>query len=115
MAASRSAESGSIYQTPVPAAAVAPDVPQKPLSARTTRAPCSAALTAAQVPAADHQHIRIELNGSGRCGRKFGARLSIGHGSFLCPQLPAARAAFHQRRLRERMLLAISDILEDLD
>jgi hypothetical protein len=35
----------------VPAAAVAPDVPQNPLSASTTRAPYSAALIAAHVPA----------------------------------------------------------------
>ena len=37
--------------SPVPEGAVAPEVPQKPLSASTTRAPCAAALTAAHAPA----------------------------------------------------------------
>ena len=51
MAAARSFGSGSTYQMEVPDGAVAPEVPQKPLSASTTRAPVRAASNAAQVPA----------------------------------------------------------------
>src|SRR6266702_2037212 len=62
MAASRSAGSGSMYQMPVPAAAVVPDVPQNPLSASTTRAPCSAALIAAHVPAGPPPRTRTSAS-----------------------------------------------------
>src|SRR5580692_9567516 len=62
MAASRSTGSGSMYQTPVPAAAVAPDVPQNPLSASTTRAPYSAALIAAHVPAGPPPRTRTSAS-----------------------------------------------------
>lgn len=48
MAFSRASGSGGTYQTPVPPDAVAPLVPQYPLSASTTEAPSSAALSAAQ-------------------------------------------------------------------
>src|SRR4051794_19694233 len=51
MAFSLAAGSGGTYQTPVPTAAVAPLVPQYPLSARTTEAPSPAAFRAAQVAA----------------------------------------------------------------
>src|ERR1700677_86144 len=51
MAACRFAGSGGTYQTPVPADAVAPDVPQQPLSTSTTLAPLAVADNAAQVPA----------------------------------------------------------------
>src|SRR4051812_34443184 len=51
MAASRAAGSGGTYQTPVPPDAVAPLVPQYPLSARTTEAPSRVALSAAHVAA----------------------------------------------------------------
>jgi hypothetical protein len=64
MAASRASGRGGTYQTPVPPDAVAPLVPQYPLSASTTSAPASAAFSAAQVaagPPPDDEHVRREL------------------------------------------------------
>src|SRR6478735_6659605 len=46
MASARNCGSGGTYQTPVPADAVAPLVPQYPLSASTTSAPSRAARSA---------------------------------------------------------------------
>jgi hypothetical protein len=51
MASSRAAGSGGTDQMAVPAAAVAPLCPQRPLSARITDAPARRASMAAQVPA----------------------------------------------------------------
>lgn len=51
LASSRAEPSGGTCHRPVPEGAVAPEVPQKPLSASSTRAPCAAALTAAHAPA----------------------------------------------------------------
>src|SRR5262245_53805755 len=86
-----------MYQPPVPAAAVAPDVPQNPLSANTTRAPHSAALIAAHVPAGPPPRTRTSASYSTdpAVADSFSARPVIDHS----PQSNVARhsigAALH--------------------
>src|SRR5579883_1742438 len=93
-----------MYQTPVPAAAVAPEVPQKPLSASTTRAPCSAALMAAHVPAGPPPRTSTSAlySTDPAVADNFSARPAMDHP----PQIQirgAHRSRIAQHRVRSRV------------